>query len=184
MIAIIFAHPSHDSFNYAILRTVTDKLNAEGREYQVIDLYADRFDPVMNVGDLTHYESGGTESERISMYQDILSKSTVVFFIFPIWWGEAPAILKGFFDKVMQPGIAYHIGEDAIIPGLSVTRTVIITTSEAQSVIFSSYIEGFFIPYTLATIGLTGAEWYNCEDADTGSRNHREAFLARIASIA
>ena len=184
MIAIIFAHPSHDSFNYSILRAVTDKFNAEGHEYKVIDLYSDGFDPVMNAGDLTHYGAGGTESDLISMYQDILSKSTAVFFIFPIWWGEAPAILKGFFDKVMQPGFAYHIGADSIIPGLSVARTVIITTSEAQSVMFSSYMEGFFIPYTLATIGLTGTEWYNCEDADTGSSNHREAFLARIASIA
>lgn len=184
MIAIIFTHPSHDSYNYAILHTVTGKFDAEGREYQVIDLYADGFDPVMKSDELIHFASGKIESERIRVYQEILSKATEVFFIFPIWWGEAPAMLKGFFDKVMQPGFAYHNDGHTLSPGLQVGRTVIITTSDAQSEMFGSYIEGYFIPYTLSTIGLTGAEWYNCEDTDSGSRNHRDAFLTQINSIA
>lgn len=184
MIAIIFAHPNHDSFNYAILRTITGKFDAEGRDYKVIDLYADGFDPVMTADELVCFASGRIKSDRIVAYQAILSAATEVFFVFPIWWGEAPAILKGFFDKVMQPGFAYHNDGHTLSPGLSVSRTVIVTTSDAQSVMFGPYMEGYFIPYTLATIGMTGAEWYNCEDTDTGSRNHREAFLTQVESIA
>lgn len=103
MVLIIYAHPDSGSFNHAILKTVETALTQRHQSYQVIDLYAENFNPVMNAA-----EAKGQLSEETKKYQQLIKKSESIIFIFPVWWFRAPAILEGFCDKVFTPGFAYR----------------------------------------------------------------------------
>lgn len=183
MTTIIFAHPSHDSFNYAEVKAIEAKLAADGQPYRLIDLYVDGFNPVLSDAEITQQKHSLTDDPTVMAYQKALASSTMVIFVFPVWWGEMPAIMKGFFDRVMTPGFAYSRSSDgAVLPGLQIQRTMIITTSGAESVIFGPYIEGYFIPFTLATIGMNGAEWYNCGNVHRITREAHQQFIDNIIS--
>ena len=107
MVTIVFSHPWHGSFNKAILDTITAKFEQQNKAYQVIDLPKDKFNPSFSEAELAVYNQGKAIDPLVLKYQEILKKSDEIIFIYPIWWGTMPAILKGFFDKVLLQGFAF-----------------------------------------------------------------------------
>ena len=104
---IIYAHPYDGSFNHAILEEVKAGLEASGRPYEVIDLYADGFDPRYTAEELSLFSKGETTDPLVERYQKMIEASDSWIFVSPIWWSDVPAILKGFLDKVMKQKWAY-----------------------------------------------------------------------------
>ena len=98
MTTIIFVHPWKGSFNKAILDTVLKFLDLSKTQYQIIDLIQDNFDPVLRENDLKLYSKGQTQDPLVLKYQKTLSKTKRLIFIFPIWWFDVPAVLKGFIE--------------------------------------------------------------------------------------
>lgn len=184
MITIVSTHPWHGSFNHAILDTITRKLDEEGLDYKVIDLTSDGFNPVMTAKDLSLYSKGESDDRLVKKYRHILQHTDEIIFLFPIWWGSIPAILKGFFDKVLLKGSAFtYSSTGELIPLLKISRTLLISTSQGETAIYRPYIEGYLIPYLLNSVGMTGAEWYNCERTSHGPAENRENFLRQISSL-
>jgi NAD(P)H dehydrogenase (quinone) len=104
---IIYAHPKKEGHNAYILDRVKASLKKRKIKFDLIDLYEDGFDPVLSAKE--HYTSGGFEkSEQTLEYQEKIKKANNLIFIYPVWWGVGPAILKGFFDKVLTPRFAYR----------------------------------------------------------------------------
>ncbi|MCD7819243.1 MAG: NAD(P)H-dependent oxidoreductase, partial [Lachnospiraceae bacterium] len=100
---IVYAHPWENSFNSAVLKEAE---NAMG-DYELIDLYADEFNPVMSKAELAVYGRGKFLDPLVEKYNRILDDTDRIIFIFPIWWYDMPAIMRGFLDKVMLEGSAY-----------------------------------------------------------------------------
>ncbi|GAB6010559.1 NAD(P)H-dependent oxidoreductase [Viscerimonas tarda] len=179
MTTLVLAHPWHGSFNKAILDTITAKLDKQGKEYQVIDLNKDQFNPVMTEEELALYSAGGYLDPLVGKYQAILSQSAEMIFIFPIWWGTAPAILKGFFDKVLLKDFAFSY-ENGWTPLLKINKTTVITTSESPTEHFRLSIENNFIPLMLYSAGISNATWLNCDNTSNGTDEHRQEFLRKV----
>lgn len=140
MKTIVYAHPYPGSFNHAILAGVVAKFKSTATPYQVIDLYADGFNPVLSVDDLRQYNAGGTDDPLVSKYQEMLRATDDLILIFPTWWYDLPAILKGFFDKVMLPDFAYTSDADGILTGklTHIQQTTLITTAGQQLPYFTT----------------------------------------------
>ena len=100
-IAIVYAHPSPESFNHSILEAFKAGLKEAGHDMEVIDLYADGFDPLLKTS------GHGSTEEQTLFYQDKIKQADCLAFVFPIWWYRAPAILEGFIDKVFASGFAF-----------------------------------------------------------------------------
>ena len=114
MKTIVFAHPWNGSFNKAILDKVVEKLDETKEKYTIIDLNKDGFNPVITEKDLELYSQGKSADPLVLKYQEILKNTDELILIFPIWWMSLPAILKGFFDKVMTKGFAYESTQTGI----------------------------------------------------------------------
>lgn len=184
MTTIVYAHPWAGSFNHAILETVTKQLDFHEENYTVIDLYADGFNPTMTANDLRLYNKGKTADKNADRYRHILSNTTEIIFIFPIWWGMIPANLKGFFDKALLRGSAFNYdNKGQLIPALHIKRTVLITTSQGETDIYRPYIEDYFIPNVLNAVGMIGAQWYNCDRVSHGPDENRKNFLEYIQMV-
>ncbi|MBR5898795.1 MAG: NAD(P)H-dependent oxidoreductase [Muribaculaceae bacterium] len=184
MITIVYAHPWTGSFNHAILETVTQQLDFDEENYNVIDLYADGFNPTMTTDDLRLYSKGKTADKNADRYRHILSNTTEIIFIFPIWWGMIPANLKGFFDKTLLRGGAFnHDNKGRLVPALHIKRTVLITTSQGETAMYKPFIEDYLIPNVLNAVGMTGTQWYNCDRVSHGPEENRKNFLKYIAMV-
>lgn len=181
MITIVYCHPYDHSFNHAILQSITDRFSGEGREYDVINLYAEGFDPVLDSENLSLYSKGRTHDEMVVRYQKALRNTDHIIFIFPIWWGMMPAMLKGWIDKVFLKGVVYDTTpEGALMPCLSIDKTTLITTSQEVSEVLAPFINGYFIPLVLNTVGMNGVQWFNCSQTSTGSDQHRREFIDTV----
>ncbi len=103
---IIYAHPENKtSHNAMVLREVISNFKNLNKEFQVIDLYEDKFNPILSNDE---YNLKANPDPLVLKYQKMIKDSDEVVFIFPVWWNSAPAMLKGFFDRVITPGFAYN----------------------------------------------------------------------------
>lgn len=105
---IIYAHPDTEprGNGYCILSEVKNALFSANKKYTLVDLYKDNFNPVLRKEE--HYVSGGKElASEVLSYQKMIADAEKIIIIHPIWWGGMPAILKGFFDRVLTPGFGY-----------------------------------------------------------------------------
>ena len=121
----LYAHPEPTSFTAALKDRAVAALTAAGHTVDVSDLYAEGFDPVGGRDDFTtvadpdrfHYQSeqdhahhhGGFSAE-VAREQARFAAADMIVPIFPVWWGGMPAILKGWFDRVLAYGFAYVDG--------------------------------------------------------------------------
>lgn len=117
--SVILAHPYAQSFNHAIFTQVCTVLHAYGVPCHAHDLYAEQFNPVLSVSELGKQPA---DDPLIQQYMDELVSSDLLFFIHPNWWGQPPAILKGYIDRVIRPPHAYDFPAGASGGGLPIGK--------------------------------------------------------------
>lgn len=125
-ILIVHAHPEPSAFTSAMKDVAREALEAAGHAVQVSDLYAEGFDPVGGRHDFVtvadpqrfHYQTEQAHACRHDGFADDLRReqarvaaADLLLFTFPLWWGGMPAILKGWFDRVLAYGFAYADGK-------------------------------------------------------------------------
>jgi putative NADPH-quinone reductase len=107
-VMVLHAHPVETSFNRALYNTVLETLRARGHEVDAIDLYAEGFDPVLTrEGRLGYHDVPENITPEIMPYVDRLMRAEGLVLVHPVWNYGFPAILKGYFDKVFLPGVAF-----------------------------------------------------------------------------
>ncbi len=106
-------------------------LQAQGHEVQVEDLYQSDFAPVLTASERTSYYAPSFDAAAVQQQAQRLIEAEVLVLVFPTWWFGFPAILKGWFDRVWAPGIAYDHAKDlgAIQPLLLNLRKALVITS-------------------------------------------------------
>lgn len=132
---VVYCHPRPESFNAAVKAKVLTKLQAHGVETHVADLYAEGFDPLLSGHGLEVYEDAGQNRIGIETYCEKVAWCDTLIFVYPTWWYGLPAMLKGFLDRVLVPGLAFHMPDPGgdIKPGLQhITRLGVFTTCGAS----------------------------------------------------
>jgi len=132
--SVILAHPYDKSFNHAIFDAVCSRLGMLGVEVFAHDLYAEKFNPVITCEELG---SDRSSDPLVNRYADELIKSDIIFFIHPNWWGQPPAVLKGYIDRVIRPPHAYDFPEGDSGGGLPVGKLkgktgIVLNTSNTE----------------------------------------------------
>lgn len=103
---VVYCHPNPKSFTRAVLDSVTDGLRRAGCDFDLVDLYAEGFDPVLVVDETRRRRDLGTVEETRHA-RALLGGATTLLFVYPIWWGGFPAMLKGYLDRVFVSGLTY-----------------------------------------------------------------------------
>ncbi|MBP1927819.1 putative NADPH-quinone reductase [Methanolinea mesophila] len=107
-ILAILAHPHPGSFNHALATTVVNTLEGNGHSVIFHDLYAEGFDPVLPFPEISR---DAVLAPDIAVHCAELAEAEGIVVIHPDWWGQPPAILKGWIDRVIRPGVAYRFLE-------------------------------------------------------------------------
>lgn len=124
---VILAHPDSDSFNHAIADATVQALCDNHHKVVFHDLYAEGFDPILPTDEIT---KDAALNPIIKKYCDELASTDAIVIIHPNWWGQPPAILKGWVDRVVRPGVAYEFlegdGGEGVPVGLLKAKCVIV----------------------------------------------------------
>jgi putative NADPH-quinone reductase len=190
---IIYNHPHEGSFCSAIRDAVVTGLENGGHRHKIINLDADGFDPVMREKDLGAFvqasRNPGKEIEGldplVQVYVDKMRWAERIVMIFPIWWMTMPAMMKGFVDKVIFPGVVYKMEGGKLVSMLSGLRqvTVITTMNTPADVyrnVFGNSIEGSLIKGTFNQIGIHDIRWVSLNMVKQAGDEKRWLWLDEI----
>ncbi|MEL6915397.1 MAG: NAD(P)H-dependent oxidoreductase [Pseudomonadota bacterium] len=126
---VIYAHPVAESLNAAAHGIVVDVLGAKGWDVDDCDLYAEGFDPVLSAEERRNYHDTGLNTAPVQGYVDRLRAADAVVFCHPVWNFGYPAILKGWFDRVMLPGVVFNLSDGKLSPCLDNVRKIASVTT-------------------------------------------------------
>lgn len=160
-ILLILAHPNENSFNHAIARTALKTLAAEGHRIFFHDLYKEKFDPVLKAHEI---KKDSELPPDIKRYCGELKESDGIIMVHPNWWGQPPAILKGWIDRVIRQGVGYEFLEgdsgEGIPMGLLKARSAVVfntsnTSPEREERVFGDPLETLWKNCIFGLCGVT-----------------------------
>jgi putative NADPH-quinone reductase len=131
----ILCNPRTGSFTHALAASARRTLSGSGYEVLVHDLYAERFDPVLDPPELArNFSIDGLVQSHCT---ELAAADGLVIF-HPDWWGQPPAVLKGWIDRVFRQGVAYDLegpdeGEKTWKPLFTRKRGLVFCTSDADN---------------------------------------------------
>ena len=107
----LYCHPLPESFHAAIREEALAGLAAAGHAVDLLDLYREGFDPVLSEDGRRHYHDESRNKAGLEDYVARLQSAEALVVQFPTWCFGAPAMLKGFFDRLLMPGVAFDLGD-------------------------------------------------------------------------
>jgi putative NADPH-quinone reductase len=107
----VYCHPLPESFHAAIRTEALAGLAEAGHSVDLLDLYAEGFDPVLSPDQRRRYHDTAVNRQGLEPYIDRLKGTEGLIFQFPTWSFGPPAMLKGFFDRLFMPGVAFDLSD-------------------------------------------------------------------------
>jgi NAD(P)H dehydrogenase (quinone) len=129
-ILYVYCHPLPESFHSAIRARALAALAEVGHQVDFLDLYAEKFDPVLSEEGRRHYHDISRNQMGLENYVARLTSAEALVLQFPTWCFGLPAMLKGFFDRMIMPGVAFDLSDPAHVKPtlLNIKRIVGIVT--------------------------------------------------------
>jgi putative NADPH-quinone reductase len=185
-ISVILAHPRKGSFNHAIAGTAVSGLREAEHTVTFHDLYAEQFDPL-----LLHTEIARDASLPllVSVHCREIAEADGIVIVHPNWWGMPPAILKGWIDRVLRPGVAYRFaetdsGEGVPIGLLKAQAVIIFNTSNTPALreqeVFSDPLERIWRDCIASFCGVPGFYRMMFGVVVTSTEEQRREWLGEV----
>ena len=187
-VLLVHSHPRPDSLSAALARAVRDVLQARGHAVEFRDLHAEGFDPVLGAAERGRYHDVPDNLAGLEDHAAALRRAEALVLVYPTWWYGMPAMLKGWFDRVWAPGLAFHLAppgsKAAITPGLrNIRRVAVVTTygSPWWLLLFLGHPDRRVIGRGIRRLCARGCrlDWHALTRMDSRTRGECEAFLAR-----
>jgi putative NADPH-quinone reductase len=188
---VIHCHPLTDSYNHALFRVIVASLKDRGHEVVATDLYRDGFDPTMTANERATYDLGPYDESAITEYAGLLRRVDGIVLCFPQWWFSMPAVLKGYFDRVWGPGIAFEHDRNRgrIKPLLAHVKVFGVVTSYGTPWWFTRLIAGdpgrkVVMRSLKPMCGSRVRSFYLAHyDMDRSTQASRLAFIERVRTV-
>lgn len=110
-VLVIFAHPLNASFLGAAHLRVVEALQNRGHDVDDLDLYAEKFDPLLSAKQMRSYVDVKLNTREVESYVERLRAADALALVFPVWFDGLPAIMQGYFQRVFLPGVATVIDD-------------------------------------------------------------------------
>lgn len=184
---IVYAHPYGKSYNSAIRQCLENAIADKNQQVDVMDLYKERFNPVLDEKELALYSQGKFLDPKVGDFQERINRAGHLIFVFPVWWYDLPAILKGFLDKVLLKHWAYDISRAGLPEGKLgfIKKATVITTMKSPKwyyrLMYKNSIKYSFINGTLKFCGIKNIQWFNITNIENMGDRKRKKWLKRIS---
>lgn len=188
-VSVILAHPNKESFNHAIAKVVVNTLKKKKHKVYFHDLYEEEFDPLLPLEEI---EEDAILPDLIMSYCEEISISDGIVIVHPNWWGQPPAILKGWIERVMRPNIAYQFldgdsGEGVPVGMLKAKTAVVFNTSntpvEREQEVFGDPLDSLWGRCVFEFCGVKDFYRRNFGVIITSTDKERKKWLEEVRTI-
>lgn len=185
-ISVILAHPDPESLNHAIAAAAIGELRRNGHDIAFHDLYAEKFDPLLPAEEIP---------KEASLPPDIrnhcreISEADGMVIVHPNWWGQPPAVLKGWIDRVIRPGVAYEFLDgdqgEGIPRGLLKARAAVVfntanTEAQREQKVFGDPLETLWKNCLFDLCGVTNVHRRTFSIVVTSTEEQRREWLREV----
>jgi NAD(P)H dehydrogenase (quinone) len=190
-VLVVLAHPSQESFVSFLSSEVIAELGSGGHEVRHHDLWAENFNPLFTPYERLNHVGDVAEKlqhlpELRQHIEDLQWCDTLVL-VYPTWWSGQPAMLKGWFDRVLMNGVAWVLPEGAarIRPLLTNVRRLVVVTTHGSSKLVNA-LEGesgkrtVFRSVRLMLHRRVRCEWIAMYGVDNATLKQREKFSSHV----
>lgn len=191
-VLVVCAHPDRDSFNHAVTAAAERGLATAGHHVTTLDLYALGFTAAMSPAEHRAYQAWRSPDAppvldpMVAEHAALVGAAEALVFVYPTWWSQPPAILKGWLERVLVPGVSFTFdAAGKVQPGMQqVTRIVGISTYGSPWTYVKVMHDGGRRMITRAlrmSCGLrTPTTWLGLYSVDSAGQEERDAFLDRV----
>ena len=186
---IILGHPAANSFNHALAVGVRDALRGAGHAVVYRDLCAEGFDPLLPADETrTH----APLPAWLQQHCDELAAADGIVVVHPNWWGQPPAVLKGWIDRVVRPGVAYRFiegdaGEGVPVGLLKARAAVVLNTTNTpparEREAFGDPLEAIWKRCVFGLCGVRHVERRTFGMVVTSTPEQRAAWIAEASDL-
>ena len=188
-ISLILAHPNPGSFNHAIAAQAVRTLRELGHEVAWHDLHAEGFDPVITLEETARDAS---LPSLVATHCREIAWADGIVIVHPNWWGQPPAILKGWIDRVLRSGVAYRFDEgdegEGVPVGLLRARVALVfntanTPEQREQTVFLDPLETIWKNCVFGLCGVREFHRRTFSVVVTSTQQEREAWLAEAKQL-
>lgn len=188
-ISVILGHPYENSYNAAIAQTVVETLKENGHSVLFHDLYQEKFNPVIPKAELASDQS---EDPLVLRHQQEIREADGIIIIHPNWWGQPPAILKGWIDRILREEIAYTFPEGdnggGLPIGLLKARTGLVfntsnTPKKREEEVFGDPLERLWKDCIFDFCGVKVFDRIMFRVVADSSENDRKEWLLKVSEM-
>jgi putative NADPH-quinone reductase len=191
-VLVVLAHPNPDSFSHAIVDRVVSTLANREHSVSVIDLYGLDYSPALTRAELAAYPTTEPAIDTVVVeHTRLIQECSTIVFVYPTWWSSMPAILKGWIDRTMLPGIAFSVDPQTLKlqPGLTNVRRLIGITTFGGPRLASLVVRdngSKIVTRSLRAVchRRCRTTWLRMFNVDSSTIAEREKFLRRVERIA
>lgn len=184
-VLMIHAHPREDSLSAALRDAAKAALEGAGHEVELRNLHAEGFDPVMGAEERARHHDIPRNLEGIGDHVASLRRAEALVLVYPTWWYGMPAMMKGWFDRIWAPGVAFNLGAGAIEPLLTNIRRIAVVTTYGSPTWLLWYVGR--IDRKLVGRGIRRlcakdcrVDWLSLTRMDHRTRPECERFVAKV----
>ena len=188
-ISTILGHPRSGSFNHALALAPVAQATENGHEVSFHDLQAEGFDPVLRAGE----ERGdGPLAPDIERHCREIAEADGIVVVHPNWWGQPPAVLKGWIDRVLRAGVAFRFDDgdagEGVPRGLLRARSAVVlntanTSPDREARAFGDPLERIWKDCIFGLCGVSKVERHTFSIVVTSTDSQRRAWLAQVRGI-
>jgi len=185
-ILVILGHPREGSFNHAIAETALKTLKRNGHDVIFHDLCREGFDPLLPHEEIPRNAQLGPVVRK---HCDEIAGAEGIIIVHPNWWGQPPAVLKGWIDRVLRPGVAYGFvegdsGEGVPVGLLKAKAAVVFNTSntaeEREMKVFKDPLETIWKDCIFGLCGIKNVHRTMFSIIVTSTDEQRKAWLREV----
>jgi NAD(P)H dehydrogenase (quinone) len=182
----VYCHPLPESFHAAIRAEALAGLKEAGHTVDLCDLYAEKFDPVLSPDERRDYHDLSLNQRHVADYVRRLKTADALICQFPVWSFGPPAMLKGWMDRLLMPGVAFDLSDPSSVKPLleNLKRIAGITTygrpwwnalfvGNPPKKIMTRYLPRF-------TGGRAKVDYYPLYHMNVATDEERKAFMLKV----
>ena len=184
-ILYLYAHPLPDSFHHAIREEALAGLREAGHEVDLCDLYAEGFNPGLGAEERCGYHDIPANRAPVEDYVARLERAEALVLSFPTWCFGLPAILKGWMDRVLLPGVSFVIEDGVAKPNLRHIRKVAGISTYGRPRWTALFMgdpprKAVTRYLRLITGGAARVQYHALYDMNRATAAQRDSFLAKV----
>ena len=184
---VVTAHPCADSYTAAVTAAAVNGLKAAGHAVTVLDLYGMGFDATMSRDELAAYQAGEPPADPVVReHGELVSGVDTLVFVYPTWWSGLPAVLKGWLERVLVPGVAFTFDDDGKVqPAMQHIKRIVGVSTYGSPWTYVKLVNDNGRRILTRALRLscgrgTATTWLGLYSIDTTGDNERRAFLDRV----